>query len=221
MRMILVLILAWFLQLLSGCSNSHIITYWKSANVGRQYNKIMVIGIIKDSGIALRSQMEKHLVNDLKSIGYNTVSALEEFGEGGLAGLEQEKTYIKLCDKGIDAIMTIALLDQKKEKHFVPERVRYYSSLYYYNRIWNYNSIQADLSTINVAQEETSQYLWETILFDLQTLSPVYAVQIKTYQPANLQIMAHLYGKMILESLLKSKILRRNKLMVAETVSAR
>ena len=107
----------------------------------------MVVGIIKDSSTALRKKMETHLVNDFRSVGYDAVSALEEFGVGGLAGLEQEETYIKLCNKGIDAVITIALLDRNKEKFYVPARVKYYSNLYYYNRIWNYNTIQADLTS--------------------------------------------------------------------------
>src|SRR5215207_7805818 len=100
------------LVLFYSCSSSKIITSWKASNDPRNYHKIMVVGIIKDSGVVLRSQMEAHLVNDLKNLGYNAVSALSEFGKGGLANMEQEDTYIKLCNKGIDAVITVALLDR-------------------------------------------------------------------------------------------------------------
>jgi len=192
----------------SGCSSSKLVTAWKSpGSITRPYKKIMIIGIVKDSAVAIRKQMETHLVDDLKTNGFNAVSALEEFGKGGLANLEQEETYIKLCDRGIDAIITVALLDRRKEKIYMPARVKYYSNLYYYNRIWNYNVIQADLISGKGGYEESTQYLWETILFDLQTLSPVYTIQTKSFDPSSLNTMAHEQGKMILANMLKKRIL--------------
>jgi hypothetical protein len=196
-----------FLFSLYGCSSSEIITSWNSADHSDNYKKIMVIGILKDTGISLRKQMEIHLVNDLKGIGYNAVSALDEFGEGGLEGLEQEQTYVKLCNKGIDAVITIALLDSKKEKYYVPAKVKYYSNLYYYNRIWNYNTIQADLAFVKRDYEESTRFLWESIFFDLETLSPVYSVQTKTFDTLSLRYMSHEYGRLIIKDMLKKKIL--------------
>ena len=191
-----------------SCSSSHVITSWKAPNsTVRPYKKIMVVGIVKDSSVSIRQQMETHLVNDLKDHGFAAVSALEEFGKGGLANLEQEETYIKLCNKGIDAVITIALLDRKKEKFYIPARVKYYSNVYYYNRIWNYNIIQADLVTGKGDYEESTQYLWETMLFDLQTLAPVYTIQTESFDPSSLNMMAHEHGKMIVARLLKNKIL--------------
>ena len=219
MKAISVIILVNILFLFYSCSSSKIISSWKATNDSREYKKIIVVGIIKDSSIALRKKMETHLVNDLKATGYNAVSALQEFGEGGLAGLEQEETYIKLCNKGIDAVVTIALLDRKKEKFYVPARVKYYSNLYYYNRIWNYNTIQADLtsmSSMNGEYEEATQFSWESIFFDLQTLSPVYTVQTKTFDPASTGTMAHEYGKMIVANMVKKKVIEKREPFISE-----
>jgi hypothetical protein len=191
-----------------SCSSSKLIIAWKSPDSPlRPYKKIMVVGVVKDSPIAIGEQMETHLVNDLKDNGFIAVSALAEFGKGGLANLEQEETYIKLCNRGIDAVITVALLDRKKEKVYVPGRVKYYSNLYYYNRIWNYSVIQADLLSGEGEYEESVQYFWETILFDLQTLSPVYTVQTKSFDPLSLNSMAHEHGKMIVAKMLENKIL--------------
>ena len=99
----------------SCSSNSKIISSWKATSNLRDYKKIMVVGIIKDSSTALRKKMETHLVNDFRSVGYDAVSALEEFGVGGLAGLEQEETYIKLCNKGIDAVNSVRIHHQKSQ----------------------------------------------------------------------------------------------------------
>ena len=201
-----------------SCTSSHTVTAWKAPNsTTRPYKKIMVVGIVKDSSMAIRQQMETHLVDDLNDNGLVAVSALKVFGKGGLGQLEQEQTYVKLCNLGIDAVITIALVDKEKEKIYVPNRVKYYSSLFYYNRIWNYDIIQADISGKG-SYEESNRYLWETILFDLQTLSPVYTVQTKSFDPSSLSLMAHEHGKMILAAMQKNKILIRP---VMDTMSTR
>jgi len=150
--------------------------------------------------------MEEHFVSELKTLGYNAVSSLEEFGAGGLQGLEQEETYVKLCNKGIDAVITIALLDKQKEHYYVPAKVKYYSSVYYYNRIWNYQKIQADPLSVG-ADSVNTQLLWETILFDLTRLTPVYSAQTKPFDPALEGAMAHTYGEMLVAGMVKSKTL--------------
>jgi hypothetical protein len=183
----------------------------------------MVVGIIRDDSTILRKKMETHFVGDLKAVGYNAVSALEEFGEGGLGGLEQEETYNKLCQRGIDAVITIALLDRKKEKIYVPAKVKYYSNVYYYNRIWNYNIIQADLNSVGSIKggyEENTQLSWESVLFDLLTLSPVYTARTKTFDPASVETMAHEYGKMVVADLLKKKVIEKKEAIVSEPLRA-
>ncbi len=104
-------------------------------------------------------------------------------------------------------MITIALLDRKKEKYYVPARVKYYSNLYYYNRIWNYNTIQADMGLISGGYEEVPSFLWESIFFDLETLSPIYSVKTKTFDPVSLNAMSHEYGKLIIKDMLKKKML--------------
>ena len=120
-------------------------------------------------------------------------------------------------------MITIALLDRKKEKFFVPAKVKYYSNLYYYNRIWNYNIIQADLNSTTSMKGEyevSTQFSWESILFDLQTLSPVYTIQTKTFDPASTETMAHEYGKMIVANMVKEKIIKKGEAFISEPLKA-
>ena len=144
----------------------------------------MVVGIVKDSSPALRKFIEDSFVQDLRSIGYNAVSALQEFGAKGLTDIEQEATYLKLCNNGIDAVITVALLDKEKERYHTPSRIKYYSGPYYYNRIWSYRHMQAEAIPASHFSNLETKYLWESILFDLQTLSPVYVAQTKSFEPA-------------------------------------
>lgn len=153
------------LSILSGCSSPEVVTTWKEKGAQRAYNKIMVVGIVNDSSLALRKFIEDSFVKDLQTMGYKAVSALEEFGTKGLTDMEQEATYLKLCNNGIDAVITIALLNEEKERHFTPSRIKYYSALYYYNRIWNYQNMQAEPMPESHFTNLETKYLWESIFF--------------------------------------------------------
>ena len=193
----------------SGCATSEVTTTWREKGVQRHYNRIMVVGIVRDSSLSVRKLVEDSFVKELKALGYNAVSALEEFGDKGLANMEQEATYLKLCNRGIDAVVTFGLLDKQKEKSYTPSRIKYYSSLYYYNRIWNYRNIQADSVFIKDSAIISKKYLWESILFDLQTLSPVYVAQSKSFAPFQTVSRAQQYEATLIGKMQKFKILRR------------
>lgn len=108
---------------------------------------------------------------------------MDEYGQKDLANLEEEATYIKLCERGVDAIIYIALLDKAKDELKVSESFKYNSNLFYYNRIWNYRKIAANLSDTSFDTQPLKSFFWEGILFDIQTLAPIYVVQTKTFQP--------------------------------------
>ena len=201
-----VIFLFWFI--LYGCNSSFIRTTRIAQHESPgKYNKILVVSIIKDEDLTLRSHIEKNLTADLKESGYNAVSALEEFGPKGLANLGQQETYIKLRNNGIDAVFTIALIDKSKAKYHKPRHAHGYTSIYYFDRIWNYPAIQAEL--INSKNPENKELFWEIILFDLNTLEPQYTVQTKSFKSGISENIIHEYGKQIISRMIKEKILMK------------
>ena len=196
------------LILFCGCSSPSIVTKWKDKSlVDRNYHKILVVGILNDSLVDLRRNLEDHMVAELRTLGYDAVSALEEYGAGGLLKLEQEETYVSLCNKGIDAVISMALLDKGKQRHHLPSSVNDYSSQYYYNRIWSYRSMQAGQVISVGVTNYNKQIFWETLLFDLATLTPAYSAQTKTFPQASLQSSVHTYSKMFIAKMVKTKVL--------------
>jgi hypothetical protein len=197
--------------LLSSCTTSHLARSWKAPNTQqRNYNKIMVVGAMKSADTGLRRRMEIMFVNELKSVGYNAVSSLEEYGPKGLANLEQEATYIMLCNRGIDVVITIALIDKSKQDQAEHTTNRSYSELYYYNHIWNYKKIQADLTDTNTFVGPANRFFIESILFDLQTLQPVYVVKTKLLSPISINTIQEQYAKLVIKNLLYYKVLIRH-----------
>jgi len=208
MKRIKLQIIFFLLFMLYGCASPYIRTAWKAQHAfSGKYNKILVAGIIKDEDLTLRRQVETHFTEDLRESGYNAVSALEEYGSKGLANLGEEETYIQLRSSGTDAVITIALIDKTKEKYHKPRKAYGYVSHYYYNRIWNYQTIQGELA--DGYYPANAKFFWETILFDLNTLEPQCTVQKKSFKAGDAEIIGHENGKQIIRRMLKEKILKK------------
>jgi len=200
-----ILILLSGIIFLQGCSSSHIIVAWKNQYQPENYTKIMVVGIVTGKDHLLRKEIETDLANELKEIGYFAVSAIEEFGEAGLANLSQEETYRKLCDNSIDAVITITLIDRSKEKIAGPKKSYGYPHNYYYDRIWNYRNIRADLSVEE--KNKNPQYSWESILFNLRTLEAECTIQTKSFSSVNEERLGREFEKQIILKMIRQKVL--------------
>ena len=211
-----------FLLVLIGCSTYRSASSWKvPGRFTKPYNKLLVVGIVHDSDLTLRQRMETHFIGELQDLGYTAVSALAEFGPNGLSNLAQEDTYLMLYSKGIDGVVTIALIDKRKEERFIPAQVVYRSSMYYYDRIWNYRKIRADVQNAALPGADAAAFRWESIFFDLTTLEPVFTIQTKSFEPLAAEEQAHRYGKTIIASMVKNKVLKKQPQQVkTDTVRA-
>src|SRR6476659_3230660 len=78
--------------LMAGCSSTRITSAWKAPDAQpRSYQKIMVVGIIREADRNIREKMEDHLVGDLRDLGYNAVSAYREFGPKTFENLDEQQ----------------------------------------------------------------------------------------------------------------------------------
>lgn len=192
--------------LLPGCNSSRLVIRWEGEHFTGSFNKILVVGIVKDGDGFVRLQMEENMVNEIRNLGYNAVSSIDEFGPHGLANMTQEKTYIQLCDKGIDAVITVAVIDRSKEDSRKSNGVS--DNYYYYDRIWNYKDIQADLT--GTEEHSPGSYVSECILFNLQTLETEFSVQSKPYNTISQNQMIREFESNVVKLMIRQKIFSRN-----------
>lgn len=195
--------------LLSGCTSTKITSSWKAQNVeAKQYKKIMVLGLILDTDRSLQEKMEAHIVGDLKERGYNATGSLSEYGPKAFSNTTEEQAIVKLKESGVDAVITVVLLDKQKERNYVPGRMFYSPYGMYYNRFWPY------YGTLNYRIYEPgyyvtdTKYFWESNVYDMSTQSLIYSVQTKSFDPANSESLGHEYGKLIISEMVKNNILR-------------
>ena len=101
----------------TGCTTSKITYTWKVTDAGtKKYNKIMVLGLIRENDRTLQENMENHLVDDLQNLGYIAVSAYKEYGPKGFDKMDEQAALAKLKNSGVDAVITVVLLDKEKER---------------------------------------------------------------------------------------------------------
>lgn len=206
-------IVTFLLVFITSCASPSKLSSWKDPNKPPSTpSKILVVGIVHDSLMDVRKNVEDYFVQALQSMGYNAEASLRMFGNKSLARFNQEETYIRLCNKGIDAVLTIALLNKKKATKYHDAQATKNTSSYYYNRILNYRAIRAKPKDHVDPLAGQIQFLWEVTLFNLSTLTPLYWAQTKSFAPASTKQTHVTYSRIILNSLQKQKVLNKRSL---------
>ena len=202
-----------FLSLLVYACNSSKITYsWRSEkSEALESSRLMVVCLdnhLQDAGI--RSEMEEHLVGDLMEKGLTAVSCMKELGPKSFAGLTEKQALDRLQDRGADAVLTIVLLDKKRERYYVPGRMQFTPYIIYQRHFWGYYSTIYDRIYTPGYYMEDTRYFWETSLYDLKTRELVYTAQTESFDPSSVSQMGHEYGLLIVNDLFRNKVLRQS-----------
>jgi len=203
-----IMIAGIFLLLLSGCSSSRITSSWSVADAGpKKYNKVMVLGLIRDQDRSISEYMEKHFVDDLKDLGYNAVSAQVQFGPKAFENMCEKDAVDKIRSSGADAVITIVLLDKSKEQYYVPAQRQNLPRSVYYRRFGGYYTTIYDRIYSPGYYVTDTKYFWESNLYDMTTKDLVYSVQTESFDPNSSESMGHEYGKLIVENMVKKNVL--------------
>lgn len=195
----------------AGCtSSSKITSSWKAENVQpKAYNKVMVLGLMNVPDRIIREKMEQYIVGDLKALGYNAVCACEEFGPKAFNNMAEEAAIDKLKNEGIDAVLTVVLLDKEKERKYVPGNIYYSPYRHYYNRFWGYRSTLYFRIHEPGYYVSNTKYFWESNLYDMATQQLVYSVQTQSFNPDNADILGNEYAKLIIKNMMKHNVLQQ------------
>ncbi len=200
-----------------GCNTSKITSSWKAENVQpREYKKILVLGLINEPDRTVREQMEEHIMGDLRDLGYDAVCSCDEFNPKAFENMKEQEALAKLNNSGIDAVLTVVLLDMQKESHYEPGRVSggVYHAPYgdHPNRFWGYyNNMYGRVYSKGYYVTNT-KYFWESNFYDLSNgTALLYSVQSRSFDPSSVGSLSHEYGQMIVKDMVKNKILTNRK----------
>jgi hypothetical protein len=196
-----------FLTAIASCTSSRITSSWKeAASTPGAYKKIMVIALSQPDN-ALKEQMEKHLLGDLKSHGIQGLSAYQQYGPKAFDKLDEQTALEKIQNTGVDAILTIVLLDKSKERRFAGDYMHGRPYAVYYNRFWGYYTTLYNRIYSPGYYVTNTEYFWESNLYDAASKKLVYSVQTKSFNPKNSEALAHEYGLLIISNMIQQKVL--------------
>ncbi len=200
---------ALILFLLSCSSSSKITNSWRSATAtAKNYSKIMVVCLLQSNNREVREKMEEHLVGDLASRGYSAISCLKEYGPAAFENMKEEQAIAKLRTSAVDAVVTIILLDKKKEAYYVPARSNYSPAMIAKRDFWGYYSNTYNRIYTPGYYQVDRQFFWESNFFDMAANQLLYSAQTKSFNPDSKESLAHEYGKMIVADMAKQGIIK-------------
>ncbi len=195
--------------LLVGCSSSRITHSWKADRLpDKVYTKILVVAIVPNDERNLRAKMENHFVGDLASKGYTTISSLKEYGQGSFQHMNEDAIVDQMHSSGIDAVITIVLLDKKRERYYIPARIYYSPYAVYHNRFLGYYStLNSRINGPGYYQTDT-RYFWECNFYDQESKQLLYSVQTESFDPGSVETLAHEFGEKITADMKKKGLVK-------------
>lgn len=204
--------LTWlsFVFVITSCSSSRITTSWKETNITpKKYEKILVLALIGEPDRTIREKMEEHLADDLKNLGYNAVASIDEYGPKAFEDLKEADAISLLSEKGIEAVVTIVLLDKEKERYYVPAHVQHSPYAIYQSSFWRYYSTMYGRVYAPGYYTTDTKYFWESNFYDLYDWKLLYSVQSQSFDPSSTTNLAHEYGQMIVKDMVKNNVIQK------------
>jgi hypothetical protein len=201
------------LVLMVSCNTSRITSSWKAENAQpRQYKKILVLGLINEPDRSIRENMEANLGSNLRDLGYNVACACDEYDPKAFEKMTEKQALERLRNGGVDAVLTIVLLDKRKEKYYVPGNVYYSPYAVYHNRFWGYYTTMYDRVYSKGYYVTDTRYFWESNFYSMdKDPQLLYSAQSQSFDPQSTSQLTYEYGKMIVKDLQKKNIVKNQK----------
>jgi hypothetical protein len=196
--------------LMVSCSSTYITSSWKAPKgyTATKEDKILVLGMLPAKDRSLREAVEAEMVKALQEKGYQATSAFAAFGPKSFEGLNEQQVMADLKDKGIQAVMTVALLDKEKEKQYTPGRVDYRPQIGY-NPFWRRYVYYYDRVYTPGYYTNNTNYFAEGNLYDVGSNRLIYSVQSKTFDPSSMATLAKDYSKVVVKDMIQKSIISR------------
>ncbi len=168
----------------------------------------MVLAIDGSQNHELRAAMENHLADDLRERGYTVISAMKEYGPKYFEGMKEEGALLKLKNSGIDAVITVVMLNKEREQRYVPGNIYYSPYFIHHGSFWGYYStIYSRIYDPGYYTEQTN-YFWESNLYDMSKNALLYSVQTKSFDPSSSESLGHEYGKLIIKDMFEKGLIK-------------
>jgi hypothetical protein len=197
--------------ILSGCQSTQFTATWTTDNhEARQFNKLLIVGMSRS--IPARTTVEDEVVyymrvKQLRAVAGSDVLPVDR----SQVPKEKEAMQAFLKKNGIDGILTVSLLDVKKETKYVQGSNYYAPTAFYggyYGSFYNYYpSMYSNVYQPGYYANSQVVYL-ETNLFDVETGDLIWSAQSDTQDKTEIDDLANSYARGLVTHVVKRKILK-------------
>ncbi|MFN4286131.1 MAG: hypothetical protein ACK4E8_09240 [Lacibacter sp.] len=123
-------------------------------------------------------------------------------------GKNEEEVIALLRNEGYDAVITITVLDVKKEATYVRGQVDYWPGGIYYSRFGRYYFYWYDRVYTPGYYVTSTRYIVEGNLFDIKADRLVFSAQTETIDPGTLDNLGHRFSMRLLKAMQEKGVLR-------------
>jgi hypothetical protein len=197
-----VLILASFL--VDSCATNDIVRDWNSTEEPKQnIESIMIMGLVNQ--VSLRSDTEYEMADAARKTGLKPTISMTMFPpQFGKPFDDTERIKERLQERGIDAILTVAIIDIKAERYVGPEKT--YVPLVYYDRFTNYYyRTEAVVYKPGYFTLQT-RYFLETNLYEVKSGKLIWSGRSYAFDPQDFESFLPKYAKRLFKELGKTDI---------------
>jgi hypothetical protein len=201
------------LVFLSSCSSTSLLVSWnEKSSPPKNYRKMAVVVMAPD--VSKRASVESAVADQLKAKGFNAHATFNTFpfaGKIGDLGLDketvEEKIKQRINDNGFDGVLTIVLLDAKKEQRYVEgTSISLAAPVYQYPYYGYYSYAYATVYDGGYYTTSTSYFL-ESNLYDVASGKLIWTAQTKTEDPSSIDKEAVNFSRIIVDDLLTKKVI--------------
>jgi hypothetical protein len=198
--------------LVACTSNTQITGAWKSPALeqGKTTEKILVTAMTSRANA--RERVESDLAKALQQKGYAAVKSIDIMPPSFTQGKEPDKEVLvnKIKGAGVDAILTVALIDKETDNRYVPGSYGYepIPRFEYYGRFWGYYNVWYPRLYSPGYYQEDKIYFLETNLYDAKSEELLWSAQSETYNPANLESFSREFATAVLDKMEKDNVLK-------------
>jgi hypothetical protein len=195
--------------LYSCISSSTVITgTWKKDDSSKNYNHLLVAALTNTA--SSKAILEQSLAQNLRDNGLVVSKSIDILPPKFIDDRDQKMQLLdSVRGRGIDALLTVSIIDKKTETRYVPGTYDYapYPTFGYYGTFWGYYDHWYPRFQEPGYYTEDNVYFIETNLYDAKSEELVWSAQSQTYEPINLQTFADEFAKNIISRLIKENII--------------
>ncbi len=190
-------------------SSTEILGTWTNPNTPSEpYNNIFVTAI--SSNLLARQSIESDLEMKLQKKGIKAESSFDVMPPGFRAEVDNKDDIISaIQDRGTDAILTVALLDEDSETRYVPGNAMYSPTLWggYYGRFYGYYSYFNPIMYDPGYYTTDKYYYLEINLYDSETEQLVWSAQSETVNPSSADTFSETFAQLVVDQLIKDGLI--------------